>query len=137
MTDLEKMMTWVHLCPYLQVDAMGVDTTQDWPVSAGLYPRGQDVVEEIRDVTGSTTWRMKQTYLLRCALLEGEEAAKRLQQIQNWVFTQNINGITPGFGKNETVRSAAGRLEKASQVGRSIYVLTLTVEYEKTDEECR
>lgn len=131
MTELDKVVSWLYLCPYLQTEAMHLDTTQDWPISAGLYPLGHQVVEENRDVTGNTTWRLRETYLLRCAMLEGPDAAQRLQQIQNWVFTQNINGITPGLGDNESVSGTDGHLERASQVGKSIYAMTLTVEYEK------
>ncbi len=134
MTDLEKVISWLYLCPYLQTDAMYLDTTQDWPISAGLYPQGLEVLKATRDVTGERTWQLRQNYLLRCAMLEGREAADRLQQIQNWIFTQNINGITPGLGSNESVRGTDGRLEKASQVGKSIYVIGLTVEYEKKSE---
>lgn len=132
--DLEKVKTWLDLCPFLQMDLMQVDTTQDWPVSAGLYPQGMKLVKEAEDVAGGRKCRIRQTYLLRCAMLEGEEAAKRLQQIQNWIFTQNLSGITPGLGAKEIVRGEDGRLERASQVGMSLYALTLTVEFDVDKE---
>ena len=134
MTDLDRVTTWFNLCPYLQTLAMYIDTTPDWPISAGLYPKGQVVLKETWDVTGQYKSRIRQVYVLRCALQEGAEAARRLQQIQNWVFTQNINGATPGLGDKETVQGMNGRLERASQVGKSIYALTLTVEFERISE---
>ena len=133
MTDLEKVKMWLELCPYLQIDTH-IDTTQDWPISAGLYPREQRVIKKTEDVLGGKKHRIRQTYLLRLALPEGMEAAVRLQQIQNWIFTQNINLITPKLGENVSIFGEDGRLEKASQVGMSLYVLTLKTEFERIVE---
>lgn len=134
MNALEKITLWLNLCPYIQTVAMYIDTTEAWPVNAGLYPVGQQVLKEIRDVAGGRRAMCRHTYLLRCAMPEGEEAANRMLQIQNWVFWQNIRGITPGLGSSETVRAENAHLEKASQVGTSLYVLTLTAEFEKDCE---
>ena len=129
MTDLEKVKSWLHLCPYLQIDTH-VDTTYDWPISAGLSPKEQRVIKRTEDVLGGKKHRIRQSYLLRLALREGEEAAIWLQQIQNWIFTQNINSITPKLGENVSIWSEDGRLERASQVGMSLYVVTLKTEFE-------
>ncbi len=128
MTDLEKVKAWLDLCPYLQIESR-VDTTQDWPVSAGLYPRTQRVTGRTEDVLGGKKMRISQTYFLRLALPEGEEAAERMQKIQNWIFTQNINGNVPFLGENVSIWGEDGRLEKAGQVGMSLYVLTLKTEF--------
>ena len=134
MTDFEKVINWLNLCPFMQTFAMLTDTTIDWPITAGLYPKGQKIVKEINYITGGRKSQIQQTYLLRFALPEGDEAAKRLQKIQNWIFTQNINGDTPGLGEKESVKGSDGCLERATQVGMRLYVMTLTVEYEKISE---
>ena len=134
MTDLEKMKRWLDLCPYLQADALYTDTTLAVPANAGLYPMGQEILRQKEDVLGIRKADCRDTFLLRCVLPEGEKAAQLLMKIQNWVFSQNARGITPGFGSRETVRAEKGRLEKATQVGTALYVLTLTAEFEKEYE---
>ena len=134
MTDLQKMIRWLDLCPYLQADPMEVDTTLAVPANAGLYPLGFTVVRQQQDVAGNYKTHCRYEFLLRCALPEGEAAAEKILMIQNWVFQQNLQGITPGFGGNETVWAQEGRLERATQVGTALYCVKLTVNYEKEYE---
>ena len=131
MTQLEKVLKWLHLCPYLNTCAMETDTTIAYPANAGLYPHEQKILKQKKDIQGNRTAVCRETYLLRCVLPEGQEAADRLQQIRNWVFTQNISGVLPGLGAHENVEAEDGRLERTVQVGMSIYVLTLITEFEK------
>ena len=134
MTDLEKMKVWLDLCPYLQAEEMYTDTTLAVPANAGLYPMGQEILKETQDVLGNRRARCRYTFLLRCVLPEGEAAAQKMMKIQNWVFTQNIQGMTPGFGGRETVRAEKGRLESVAQTGTALYAVTLTAEFDKEGE---
>lgn len=134
MTQIDKMMNWLYLCPYILPCEMYTDTTLTYPANAGLYPHKQKILKEKKDILGNRRTVFQETYLLRCVLPEGQEAAKRLQQIRNWVFTQSIQGITPGLGEKESVQAEDGRLERAIQVGMGLYVLTLTVQFEKENK---
>lgn len=130
MTEIQKMIRWLDLCPAIQTDLMRVDTTLAMPANAGLYPMGLKVLRHRQDVAGGRKADCRYTFLLRCVLPEGEKAAEMVGKIQNWVFHQNMQGITPGFGQNESVWAEEGKLEKASQTGTSLYAVTLTVHYE-------
>ena len=134
MTQLQKMIRWLDLCPYIQTDLLQTDTTLAVPANAGLYPLGLKVLRHRQDVTGNRKADCRESFLLRCVLPEGEAAAEKIIRIQNWVFNQNIAGITPGFGKEESVWAEEGKLEKATQVGAALYCITLTVNYEKEYE---
>lgn len=134
MTDLQKMIRWLDLCPFIQTDLMHIDTTLAVPANAGLYPMGLKVLRHKPDVAGNHKAKCRYTFLLRCVLPEGETAAETVWKIQNWVFQQNMQGITPGLGQEESVWAEEGRLEKASQTGTSLYCMTLTVHYEQNFE---
>ena len=140
MNDLEKMRAWLLSYPKWS-GILYTDYIDATPGNAGLYLKGLQMLEERQDVLGCRQVKNRYTFLLRRTVSGQEDAAGQaewLLEFQKWTQEQNAGGNTPVFGdvpQKETIRAEKGKLEKASQVGCGLYVVTVTAEFIKIYEE--
>ena len=130
---LERVCSWLQTFP-LWEGTLQVDYADAIPGSTGLYPRGITELSRREDVLGNVTVRCSWGFALQRAALPGEENARWLLDLQNWVMEQERLGLTPKFGddpKTERLRAQEGKLNNSFQTGSGLYTVQLTAEFTK------
>lgn len=108
------------------IDA-NIDNVQVAVGENGLFPLGQQVLQEREDVLGGIRRRVRYSFLLRHMAIPGEETAQKLLGLQ-----QTATKNPPQLGENQLFRAERGKLQKNASTGLAIYELRLIAEREET-----
>ena len=133
MTELELLSAWLQTFPLWDTDTQ-IDLTDAVPGSTGLFPKGLQELSRREDVLGNLAVRCRCSFLLRRCACPGEDSARWLLDLQNWVMEQERLGLTPKFGddpKTERLRAQEGKLKNSFQTGSGLYTVQLTAEFTK------
>ena len=133
---MEKIMTWLQTFPGWGGKVLRLDLLPEKPDSAGLYPKGMQVLECHEDLLGN----MRCRYALRLELLVSvcDGGSEWLWQLQQWVAQQSFLGLAPRLGdveRSESIRAEKACLKERTAAGTAIYSVTLTAEFEKLFEQ--
>lgn len=131
MEHLEQLIAWLKHFPQWGEWEPTVDDTGAEPGSCGLFPVGEEVLEQREDVLGNCRTRLRQVFLLRRKAARGMDAAAWLLAFSRWAC-QNAAGA-PVFGTRQKFRAEKGRLTNAAQTGTGMYEIKLTFEYENEE----
>lgn len=130
---LEKMKQWLVSFPGWE-EKLSIDYADGVPGNSGLYPKGIREISRREDVLGNVAVRCRCSFLLRRCACPGEDSARWLLELQNWVMEQDRLGLTPKFGddpKTERLRAQEGKLNNSFQTGSGLYTVQLTAEFTK------
>ena len=130
---LNKMKLWLASFPGWE-EQLSIDYADGVPGNSGLYPRGITEISRREDVLGNVAVRCACVFTLRRSACPGEESARWLLDLQNWVMEQERLGLAPKFGddpKTERIRAYEGKLDKSFQTGTGLYTLQLRAEFTK------
>lgn len=130
---LQTMKTWLQTFPQWE-GTLQLDYADAVPGNSGLYPRGMTEISRREDVLGGLTVRYRWDFILRRAAAAGEENARWLLQLQEWVAQQDRLGLAPKFGddpRTERLRAYEGRLDTHTQAGSSLYTVLFSAEFTK------
>ena len=133
---LETMTRWLRTFPKWE-GTLQLDYADGVPGNNGLYPRGLTELSCREDVLGNTKIRYSCSFVLRKTAASGEENARWLLDLQQWVAEQDRLGLAPKFGdepKSERLRAYEGKLEKHTQGGSALYTVQLSAEFTKIYE---
>ena len=133
---LEKMKQWLVSFPGWE-EQLHIDYADGVPGNSGLYPRGIREISRREDVLGNVAVRCACVFTLRRSACPGEDNARWLLDLQNWVMDQDRMGLAPEFGddpKTERIRAYEGKLDKSFQTGGGLYTVQLSAEYTKLYE---
>ena len=130
---LEELRNWLQTFPKWE-GTLHLDYADHVPGSSGLYPKGLTELSRREDVLGNLKIRYSWMFELKRAAACGEENARWLLDLQNWVAEQDRLGLAPEFGdepRAERIRAFEGKLSNHTQAGSSLYTVALTVEFTK------
>ena len=123
MDIFETLLSWLQDNGILPaVDSCGV-----MPGQAGLYPLGVEMRETTKDVLGNVRRKARYTFLLRCIATVGEDAARKLLQLQDTAAKS-----PPELGENARFWAEKGKLTKDTGTGTGLYEIRLIAEREET-----
>lgn len=133
---LEKMKQWLQSFPGW-AEKLSIDYADGVLGNSGLYPEGIREISRREDVLGNVAVRCACVFTLRRSACPGEDNARWLLDLQNWVMEQDRLGLAPKFGddpKTERIRAYEGKLDRSFQTGSGLYTLQLRAEFTKIYE---
>jgi len=133
---MEEMKNWLQSFPGWGGKVLHFDRLPAEPGNAGLFPRGDELLEVKRDLLGNVRCRCARRFELM--LMDCGADAQWLTQLQEWVARQSFLGLAPKFGdepENELIRAEKGHLKERTAAGTAIYTVTLTAEFVRKFEE--
>ena len=137
MEILEKVAAWLESFPLWDGEKLTIDSIGPAPGSLGLFPMGVEEISRREDVLGNVAVRCACVFTLRRSACPGEDNARWLLDLQNWVMEQDRLGLAPKFGddpKTERIRAYEGKLDRSFQTGSGLYTLQLRAEFTKIYE---
>ena len=139
MSHTEKMIRWLRSYPMWEDVQLDVDHTDVQPPSAGLYPKGVQVLARKEDIQGNCALHCRQSFLLQKKVFGQHncpENADWLLDFQNWVQRQSALGLAPRFGdmsEKEHICAQNGMCKSVAQTGTSLYTVEITAQYWKNN----
>ena len=134
MEYLETLERWLRAFPLWGQEEIRTDALPLRPGSVGLFPQGVEVLEEKTDLLGNVSIRCRQKFELQKVVCPGEDPARWLLQLQQWMLEQSALGLAPRFGDvpaAEQIRAEKGRLKEITAAGTAVYTVTITAEFVK------
>ncbi len=131
MEELELLRQWLLSYPGWGAMPLHIDTLDHQPENAGLYPAGEELLQQKENLLGGVTQRLRQKFQLRRMVWAGEAAPGWLLELQRWVQEQSALGRVPALGEDCTLRAENGKCAEADK-GTAVYTLTLTAEFTRT-----
>lgn len=131
---MEEMKKWLQSFPGWGQVQWSIDSLPHQPGNAGLYPKGDELLQIKKDLLGGVRCRCARRFEL---LLVGDAHTPQLLQLQDWVARQSFLGLAPKFGdepENELIRAEKAMLKQQTAAGSAIYTVTLTAEFVKKFE---
>lgn len=139
---IQTIKDWIATFPgYEKLGDMQVDFLAPLPGSNSIAPSGLVEVSRTEDIMGNYTVQNQYNFSLFFVFYrpeggeETEDNAEWVLNFQEWVQEQDIRGKTPTFG-NRTISTVAqnGMLYTADEEGTGVYMVQLSVNYEKRFE---
>ena len=124
---MEEVKNWLESFPGWGDKVLHLDLLPAQPGSAGLFPKGDTLLEMKEDLLGNVRCRCARQFQLLIADID----CPWLQQFQNWVAQQSFLGLGPQFGEEQTLRAEKGQLKERTAAGSAVYTVTLTAEFVK------
>ena len=129
---MEEMKSWLESFPGWGQTVLHVDLLPAQPANAGLYPRGDELLQIRKDLLGNVRCRCRRRFDLLVTAVE--DKAQWLEQLADWVARQSALGLAPRLGdepKNEHIRAEKGGLKERTAAGTAVYAVTITAEFVK------
>lgn len=141
-TALEKMRAFVGSYPDADVlGTLSIDYTDNVPNNGGLFPGGLVEVSRAKDLLGNVYVTNQYNFALYAVFEKSPDEdfgatanAEWLMGFQQWVQEQSALRLAPTFGDNpriEQITAQNGTLFTAEGEGTAMYVIQLSVVYEK------
>ena len=125
---MEEVKNWLESFPGWGQTQLHLDMLPAKPGSAGLFPKGDTLLEVKKDLLGNVRcrWaRQFQLLLVDCPWV---------QDFQDWVQLQSALELAPQFGDEQILRAEKAQLKERTAAGSAIYAVTLTAEFDKIME---
>lgn len=143
MTPLETIKEWIS--KYTGYDILNhfrVDYTDQVPANGAIFPAGLVEVSRTLDVTGNVLVQSQYNFSLHYVFEKapGDDAgaifnADWIMGFQEWIQEQSIMGQAPVFGdRTLAIKAQNGTMFEAEKEGTAIYVVQLSVTFEKEYE---
>ena len=132
---MEEVKNWLMSFPGWGELALHLDSLPAQPGNAGLFPKGDTLLERKKDLLGGVRCRYARQFLLLITACDCKEPW--LLQLQDWVQRQSALGLAPVFGdepEQEYIRGEKGALKERTAAGSAVYTVTLTAEFVKKFE---
>ena len=129
MEQLNAVKTLLCSFPGWGEGTLAVDFSPGKPDQCGLFPMGLQVLYSGADILGNRIYRLRQSFLLRRAFLAGEDGARWMMELQNWLLLQSPHWEQ--FGRRVKIFGENARLISGKQPGTGIYEVKIHVDYEK------
>ena len=126
---MEEVKIWLESFPGWGQTQLYLDMLPAKPGSAGLFPKGDTLLEIKEDLLGNVRCRCARQFQLLITVCDC--AADWMAQFQHWVAQQSFLGLGPQFGEEQTLRAEKGQLKERTAAGSAVYTVTLTAEFVK------
>jgi len=127
---MEEVKNWLQSFPGWGQTELHLDMLPAQPGCAGLFPKGDTLLDMKKDLLGNVRCRYARQFLL----LVADTDCPWLQAFQEWVARQSFLGLAPKFGEEQTIRAEKGQLKERTAAGSAVYAVTVTAEFVKIFE---
>lgn len=142
MNALEEIRGFIEKFPgHEKMKRFHLDYTDKVPWNGGAFPDGLVEISRKRDILGGCKVTNQLNFGLYYVFPKdpgdddgAAENAEWIADFQEWVQEQSIRRLAPTFGDvpwREVIRAQNGQLYQADEEGTAMYMVQLSVQYEK------